>query len=331
MAKAILFFCAAMVMSASAVLPSGKAAADEELERIVALVLAATQSAKVQVPSAVGEGRFEHKVARRVDGKEEVRIHERGPFTAAYSGKLDFLKFTYEESDPEPRYDARVYVNDGDRLWHSDFSPRIRPHGADGEICRLIDESEAERLFCVLPHAFPQAWTAIDRFRASNPDANTELVNEGGRPVIVITHAEGYQEKFVIDPARNHHVVEFQMVMPDGRPLIRMQKHWAQTDQKFWYVQKYVHEDLPRDADSGHRVWSMEFLSFKPNVDLPEALFTSDALGLLAGARIIDRTKRPDNIILQVESPKVDRIVLEAVVGPLPKPMPELLRTRVAK
>ena len=106
---------------------------------------------------------------------------------------------------------------------------------------------------------------------------------------------------------------------------LAVNKTWTTTREGFWYVCKYCEESFPIRSVPDYTSWTTTLDSFEANIDIPEGVFTIDALGLPPGATITDMRFQP-NKVFQAEAPKADIAALEKVIGKLPKTVQDQTR-----
>jgi len=304
----------AFALIALAGIAAEPASAETALERIKTLALEATRAASESITRGTGEGVFERKVIQRVDGHlRDVHV-ERGRFAMAFSGVKDFIKLQFDSTDAE--HTTEIYVNDGGSTLGSQFSPRILIYGAEGRIFGPGgDLAERPDLFGLPPHRYAAAWTFSERVREG---AQVTLEEKGGVYVIKASDAKNGAERFFVDPKKGYLVTRFELSPVNGQILQIIEKDWAKTAGGLWYVKGYLEARFPRRDKQKARSWRYEFNSFDANPELPDGLFTVDALALPAGARIIDERVVPNEDII-VQAPETDMAALERIVGELPK------------
>lgn len=303
-----------LVVSFAAVCVLHAAGASMDLADVRGRAIEATHAACDAILTATGEGYFQRRISKLVEGRVETVQDVKGAFTFAYSDARDFVKF---QDSPNPEFDAQVYVLDGDSVLWSDFSRGMHPYGAQGHIVAAEGDLGNPQEFGVAPHAIARVGTYFDPAEKRFEDAVASLKDVDGRYVIGYDQ-KGFVTEFVIDPRKDFHVVRLQTTMRDGRRYFVIEKEWAKTPTGLWYVRRYHEEYFPLKATLQGTTWRFDFTKFEPNVDLPTDLFTVDALGLPVGARILDRRFQPAET-LRVKAPKADVAMIEKIVGELPK------------
>jgi hypothetical protein len=283
-----------------------RAQAEEDLTAVTARVLNATNAARESLPSARGSGRFTHTWTRLTDGV--IRTHHRvdGSFTFAYSGRKSYTKFA---KAPRDKWNAEIFILTGDAILTSGFSPEF-PGGAKGWIWKQTKDHGWTDRHGIPPHFICEAATYVDvpgRYRLVSLEhergmhviqhACEERVPYGKRPVLFFP-----RRRFTIDPKRNHHVVRFELLY-ENMPRSVIEKDWVQNDAGLWYVRGYRYEMLPVLEGDGGDSWELRFDVFHPNVNVPDATFSSGSLGLPVGAYLWDyRVRPPDRIEIRAPS-----------------------------
>ena len=135
--RSVLLVSIVLLLDANARVGADTPGAKRELVQVVDRALEATRAARKSIPRGRAAGTYEYRVDELSDGRLRTRVRERGYLRVAFSGSKDFMLFQPTEGDPEPEYDARIYVIDGGAILHSYFSPKIHPYGGHGRILPL--------------------------------------------------------------------------------------------------------------------------------------------------------------------------------------------------
>jgi hypothetical protein len=235
-------------------------------------------------------------------------------FSFAFSAQKHWGKFT---PDRLGGYDTTIYVCDGDTVMFGHFSDGDEPRGVI--YCREdLFGSWAEHP--TPPGRFAAESANLDRLsnRYLYEKYDAPTLEQSGKLYVVQFAQKGRIDKYYVDPAKGFHVVRAEGVESDGYVVIATTKEWTTTSDGLWYVRKYCEESFPIRSIGRYTSWTTTLDSFEPNIDIPDGVFTIDALGLPAGATIKDTRFRPRKM-LQAGAPKADLAAIEEIVGQLPK------------
>jgi hypothetical protein len=296
-----------------------EARGQEDLATITSRVLKATRAASESAPRAKGEGRFTHTWTRLTEGVPRPHRQVEGTFTFAYSGRRSYLNFV---KSPRKEWDAHIFILTGDAILSSGFSPEF-PSGAEGWIRKQTKDPGWPNQHGIPPHFVFEAVTYVDD-PGSYPLVSVEhekglhVIQHAGKDKVPVGEPAVFflpRRRFTIDPARNYHVVRYELLY-DDTPRSVIEKDWGQNDAGLWYVRRYRYEMLPVIEGQGGYSWVVQFDEFEPNADVPKEMFSPDALGLPVGAYLRDYRVSPAERI-KIRPP--DLTTNEKAIGELPR------------
>lgn len=218
-----------------------------------------------------GRGAIEFKCEASFTGNKERFVFEYSPAAAAHM--LDF-----------PR-SKLVVLNDGTACMMVAYSENIRPAGCEATVyadSKLAESKAGVALVKVMPRIavwFPRGLGPItaETFEASRRDDG--LVQLTSRIV-------GPKKTQVLaDPIAGFNIVRATSLFPkSGTETVRETKWRQQGD--VWCVDRISH--TTSKAGVLEERWELEYIEFKPNVEVDASTFTVADLVLPANARIVD-------------------------------------------
>ena len=315
-----------VIISATACLAVfGATAPDSALkvEEVIRRAVEANNTAQKAVRSGRGEGRCVFVVKGKAAGKlpPERRYEGRCSLSFAFAGPKHWGKVV---GDLRGGYHTTIYVCDRNAVLIGNFLRGNRPQGVIHERGDLFGPWGD---YPTPPGKFVSESADLDpqknRYLYKEYDAPT--LERSGQLYVVQFAQKERRERYYVDPARGFHVVRAEGLEPDGYVTLAVNKTWTTTREGFWYVCKYCEESFPIRSVPDYTSWTTTLDSFEANIDIPEGVFTIDALGLPPGATITDMRFQP-NKVFQAEAPKADIAALEKVIGKLPKTVQDQTR-----
>jgi hypothetical protein len=263
-----------------------RAADSEEFKTIENAQVSIGKSLK----SGRGVGTF--KLSERASATDPWKVTTSAIISANFDGEKYHVDLTY---DPRAKsYVRRIIIYDGESISTSRFSPRIKPYGAEADIC----DKQSDEIH--IPDLTELDWDVAQLHLQA---LSLKLVSKHfGKDAIKLTHTDSGDIKgeyalskvskalFTCDRKLDFNVSEV-LAWNEGSksPAQTYSLKWKK-DKDVWYVSEICNEMAY--PDSSQQRSELKYDTFEPNAIIDPAIFERSSLELPPKARTIDRRKK---------------------------------------